>query len=369
MKPRTMAGLRIRCDGDGNPLVAAQRINTEMQISCPENVALSAPIRKATLICPSKIGVGVGNSTTHDVAPLASCGEAYFLRGWRGVIRCWPRSKRPVGTAWRPPYDLAELRDWAEAMPRANIGLAAGYGFGWIDFDFDDAEIMAAVRSVVPASPIARRGMTGQAEPFQAPGGLSSFKIMRRDRPAKPLIEVMASSGFVLVPASIHPDGPRYEWLTPDNPLTLPPSALPMLPSTIEADLRRALAPWAKVDVEVIKPVYRPAGRSLSDRERDRYGLVARAALESYQGQISNKGKGGRSNLIFAMAWALSPYVRERILTKEAVLAAAIQGAEACGFVSDEGERQVQRDVARGLKRGANDRLRDLDNDPHWARR
>ena len=347
------------------PIASAERAVSCKSV-CRSDIAHSAQNRKSTLIRPYIIGVSVGNST-NDVGPLASCGEAYFLRGWQ-VIRCYPRSKKPVGTAWRPPNSLAELRAWVREMPLANIGLAPGNQICWLDFDFDDAEIMAAARFVVPASPIARRGMTGRAEACGVPRGLSSFKIMRRDRPTKPLIEVMASSGFVVTPPSIHPGGPRYQWLTSENPLTLLPCDLPMLPATFEADLRRALAPWSKAATEVVKPVYRQLGASLSDRERDRYGLVADVALDSYRRQISGKGKGGRSNHIFAMAWAMSPYVREKFLAKEDVLAAAIAGAEACGFLRDEGRHQVERDVARGLKRGESDALRDLDKDPHWRR-
>lgn len=339
-----------------------------MQISCLRNIALSAPNRKGSLFCPSKNGAGVDNSTTHDLAPLASCGEAYFLRGWRGVIRCYPRSKRPVGDAWRPPHDLAELRAWVQAMPLANIGLAAVDGVGWIDQDFDDPEIDAALHSVMPRSLMARRGKTGQAEAFRFAPGQRSFKIMRRDQPSKPLIEVMASSGFVVVPPSIHPDGPSYGWTTPGNPLNLWPSDLFMQPATIEAEIRRAMAPWGKPLPEPVEMVFRPAG-ALSDDERRRYGLIADAALASYRRQISALGKGGRSFRIYAMGKSLAPYVREGILTPDEIHAAAIEAAGANGFLDEAGLGRVAKDVSNGLKDGADTPLRDLDKDPHWGRR
>jgi hypothetical protein len=288
------------------------------------------------------------------------------LRGWP-VIRCYPRSKKPVGTAWRPPHDLAELRRWIRDTPDANIGLAAGDGIGWIDQDYDDPEIDAALHSVVPRSPMARRGNTGQAEAFRFPPGMRSFKIMRRDQPNKPLIEVMASSGFVVVPPSIHPDGPRYRWPTSGNPLTLLPSDLPMLPAT-KPDLFRVLAPWAKVEPAPVEMVFRPAG-ALSDDERRRYGLVADAALASYKRQISALGKGGRSFRIYAMGKSLAPYVREGLLKPEEIHAAAIEAAGANGFLDEAGLGRVAKDVTNGLKAGAGDGLRDLDRDPHWRGR
>jgi hypothetical protein len=157
------------------------------------------------------------------------------------------RGKRDgVGSATRRSDD--ELAQLLRRGPW-NLGVAGGYGgLVLIDVDLDDPAFVAAVNSVLPDSPVKRRGMKGWAGAYRTLSGdpLKSAKLIGSDG-THPVLEIISAGGQVVLPPSLHPDtGRPYEWLTERTLLDTRPEELPIIDDDIEQQFRVVLAPWLK---------------------------------------------------------------------------------------------------------------------------
>jgi hypothetical protein len=122
--------------------------------------------------------------------------------------------------------DPAQLEDWWQRWPQANIGLATGIMFDTLDIDGPVG--LAALRQLTPAAdpwlpgPVVRTGGGGWHYWF-APTGLGN-------RPPRGIAHVdwRGIGGCVLAPPSRHASGRAYRWLRNLNQAPLPevPAAL-----------------------------------------------------------------------------------------------------------------------------------------------
>lgn len=178
------------------------------------------------------------------VLPIRPDGKmpAKFAGGvWR-LERDWQRFCTRLPSAF-------EMQIW-ERWPDANVGLAlgpssapAGRQLVALDIDTDDVEIVEAIMSVVPQSPVRKRGKKGSTLFYIAPQSVRSRPY--NDGSKIRILDLLCSGRQTVLPPSIHPDtGEPYVWLTLDTLESFEVSDLPELPADVADRLGEALKPW-----------------------------------------------------------------------------------------------------------------------------
>jgi hypothetical protein len=152
---------------------------------------------------------------------------AYLGRGW-SVIPVGPRDKRPMvpwGAFQHRYADEAEIREWFQRWPAANIGIVTGIISRLAVLDVDarhggDTSLMELERAHAPLPHTieARTGGGGRHVYFAHPGGLVHNQVG-----LAPGIDLRADGGFVVAPPSVHPSGRCYEWSHPPDETPLAP--------------------------------------------------------------------------------------------------------------------------------------------------
>jgi len=163
------------------------------------------------------------------MTPLAHAALAYAGQGFH-VFPIIPRQKLPLtptgfkdATADRPTVTA-----WWTRWPGANIGCVPGRnGYVVIDVDGPVGDA-AAERLGLLAEPtletITGRPDGGRHRWYRHPGG----HIGNAD--LAPKLNVRADKGYVLLPPSVHPDGPIYRWQGRlEDVATLPPAVIALL--------------------------------------------------------------------------------------------------------------------------------------------
>ena len=134
-------------------------------------------------------------------SPIPMCQERNARRLQAGSAIAMPRwqGMRSNDSLRRGPLTVLAWR-WA--------GLLA------IDIDTADKTIVAAIRSVVPASPIAKRGRKGRTDFYR--DKTKTIRARKFSSDFGMLVEVLAHGNQTIVPPSLHPDtGLPYVWLGP----------------------------------------------------------------------------------------------------------------------------------------------------------
>lgn len=143
-------------------------------------------------------------------AGRGKCPGEYRSGHWQGMGK-WQRFRDSTPSAF-------ELGLWSKA-PGANIGVLMGtvarkdLHVVSLDFDAKDADDLDTLLGAAPASPMVKRGKTGETRFYLAPKTLKSKPY---DGPDGRLIDLL--TGFdtrqTVIPPSIHPDtGKPYVWL------------------------------------------------------------------------------------------------------------------------------------------------------------
>lgn len=143
-------------------------------------------------------------------------------RGW-SVVAMRPGGKAPVAP-WQElqqhPASEAEVREWFERWPRANLGVVTGGVSGIVVLDVDaghggEAGLAAleAEHGSLPDTVEARSGGGGRHLYFAHPGGTIPNRVGLRDG-----LDVRGDGGCVVMPPSVHPSGRRYEWAKGRSP-------------------------------------------------------------------------------------------------------------------------------------------------------
>ena len=146
----------------------------------------------------------------------------YASRGWF-IFPLKPRSKLPLiskaagGNGFKDATtDLAQIERWWSACPEANIGLSTGPSrLLVVDIDGPEglAELEAAARErggqwPMPRTLVSRTGRDGGLHMFYAnPTGIPSSQVKGSH------VDIRGSTGYVVLPPSIHPSGTAYEWV------------------------------------------------------------------------------------------------------------------------------------------------------------
>lgn len=136
--------------------------------------------------------------------------------------------------------DESQIRAWWEATPNANIAAATGRASGVVVVDCDEGinekegpkkgqpkvglqslQQLQADNDELPDTLCQRTGRGGMQLFFVYPEGVEkvpcSVSTVAED------IDVRGDGGYVMVPPSIHPTGPTYEWLNDCSPAAMPP--------------------------------------------------------------------------------------------------------------------------------------------------
>jgi hypothetical protein len=177
---------------------------------------------------------------------LAQAAVHYARRGLR-VLPLQPRGKVPVFEEWqeRATSDPECVESIWERMPTANIGVAMGPGSGIVDFEADDPNAERALQELFD-------GEFPVCPTFRSSRGVHRLFCYSPRLPHKATHKIgkldikIGADGLgsqCVFPPSIHPDGPRYEWLPG---LSLDDVDPPEIPETVLRKLEASTRPNAK---------------------------------------------------------------------------------------------------------------------------
>lgn len=190
-----------------------------------------------------------------------------YLENGLSVMPCVPGDKFP-GTyseagGWIPAYDWQkygneraptgfELKIW-DRWPDAGICAALGRIAGKnglhlvaVDIDTDEPAEIAAIRSVLPGSPCAKRGAKGETQFYLAPPSVVSRCY--NDANKRRMLDLLCEGRQTVMPPTLHPKtGQPYHWITPDALDSFDIADLPILPDDIGDRLAKALEPFGHV--------------------------------------------------------------------------------------------------------------------------
>ena len=157
----------------------------------------------------------------------------------------------------------------------------------------DRPEIAAAIRRVIPASPVAKRGQRGWTEIGRTSRPIASRRYYGPD--GEILVELLGDGRQTVIPPSVHPDTERpYEWLGLATLLNTPLADLPLWPGDIGECLRKELAPFLAPEKKSRPQRSRPSP-ILTDAMRKRHrkcGLLRPSALASRNWPRSQRKPG-----------------------------------------------------------------------------
>jgi hypothetical protein len=237
-----------------------------------------------------------------------------------------PRSRRGLHDA---TVDLAAVGRWWRRWPEANLAVRTGArpaGAGVVVLDVDPAhggdlalEALVADRGPLPATLEVATGGGGRHLYFAHPGGVVPNSAGRLGLG----LDVRGDGGYVVVPPSRHPAGPRYRW-----------SPAPLAP--LPAWLHQLMLPPP--------PPPRPDPPAVS-----RPGTWAAAALADEAAGVRAAPEGVRNHTLNRAAFALGQLVAGGHLDETAVVAELLDAAATAGL----GEGEARATVASGLRAGA----------------
>ena len=189
------------------------------------------------------------------MGPFEQHAERLIERGYT-VVPIVPGTKKPgflcnghwTGLmAWTTRFNgHGSLQEERERWGRgdAGIGVLGGppsQGLIGIDIDTEDADILAALLTVLPPTPVKKSGARGETRFYYGPGIASQSWSIAGQR----MIEIVGPGRQTVLPPSIHPDTQApYRWLTPDTLEDLQPQELPALPDNVAEQITLALAPF-----------------------------------------------------------------------------------------------------------------------------
>lgn len=116
------------------------------------------------------------------------------------------------------------------------LGTAAGEGYelGAVDVDTDDPLLLGQIESVLPPSPVRKRGAKGYTAFYRVPAGTKGRNWRKGGRGLCDLLTGNATRQTVL-PPSVHPTGVVYQWMTDETLANTRPEDLPaLLPDQVE---------------------------------------------------------------------------------------------------------------------------------------
>lgn len=238
-------------------------------------------------------------------SPFSNSASTYREQGL-SVMPCGPGTKFPgrftpadgwfKESTWQKYCERLptgfEMELW-ERWPDAGICLALGAASApagkilvAMDIDTDEPAEVAAIRSVLPGSPVAKRGAKGETQFYLANPCVQNRPF--NDGNKRRMLDLLAHGRQTVMPPTVHPDtGAPYQWLTPDTLESFDVADLPVLPDDIADRLAAALAPFGYV--EPPKLALGEAGDAELDGERVHRALndAALANLDAWVPALS----------------------------------------------------------------------------------
>jgi hypothetical protein len=269
-------------------------------------------------------------------------------------------------------YGLGGACGYGGPILKDDRGKILGCGTGGliaVDIDTEDEAIMAAVRSVLPASVVAKRGKKGRTDLYRAVGEIKNRKLKAG---GSPIVEILSGGSQTVLPPTIHPDiGQPYTWLTERALWDVTPDELPEItPEHIER-LAAALEPWTGKAKPKAADQIDAAGRidwiarfvppGLSDRpDLRRYTAKAAADIQGRCGDLAKQPEPGRNEALFDAACYLGKWVHHSLVTRAELTGQLLAACRANGVLDADGEDQCMATIENGLTKAEGDPLPEL---------
>jgi hypothetical protein len=203
-----------------------------------------------------------------DFSPYALAGARLIERG-HPAIPVAPGTKAPGQFefgVWKFMYEWQRYCDriptqyeyplWGR-WPDANVGVAIGSRLKVIDVDTDDPLLTAALLSVLPDTPVRKRGRKGFSAFYQGSPAIASAAFnVNGER----VVDLLGYGRQTIVPPSLHATtGRRYVWTDEGTLEDTPVESLPSIPEDFAEALGGALAPFGYTP-EPVRAVASPSG-------------------------------------------------------------------------------------------------------------
>jgi putative DNA primase/helicase len=311
-------------------------------------------------------------SVPASTSPYNEFGERYIDSGY-SAIPIEPGTKKPGKyssgewhdgmSEWtrfcdRKPSEI-EIGHWTK-WPDAGVGVACGFnGLVAIDIDTDESEIVAAIRSAIPDSPVSKKGAKGETRFYRGnvertdsdgeiTGSIASvqFKIN-----GKAVLDVLAHGRQTVLPPTVHPDtGVPYQWLGSESLDYVSIDNLPELPDDINDRLTTALAQFDSAST--VKPVGKSkAAPSSAAPSRTRNPQYVKGAINAELARLANTS-GGRNDQLNKSAFALGTLVGAGELAYDKAEELLFDAATENGYVEKDGASEARATIKSGLDAG-----------------
>ncbi len=189
-------------------------------------------------------------------SPYASTGPKLIDCGYH-AIPIMPGSKRPGNFSFGQWYGTSSWQDYCDRIPteyefplwakwpNAGVCVALDHRLKVIDIDTDNPALMAAVLSVLPDSPVKKRGQKGFSAFYQgSPAIVSAPFTVKRER----VVDLLAHGRQTVLPPTIHPSsGKPYTWTDQATLIDTPIDELPALPDNVATLIAEALTSFGYV--------------------------------------------------------------------------------------------------------------------------
>ncbi|MGA7328007.1 MAG: DUF3987 domain-containing protein [Rhodomicrobium sp.] len=284
------------------------------------------------------------------------------------------RSKKPIPYGWskrcETPLKDTEIAKLIRDHPAAGIGIACSYkNIVGIDNDTDRPEIMAAIKSVLPATPVSKRGKRGCTDFFRSSKPLASRRFKTPD--GETLVEILAAGRQTVLPPTMHPElGKPYAWLTNATLFDMRVEDLPLIPDDIASKIEAVLGNWIE------KPEHRIGeglgaeeviAKNLTASERKRYEGFVAAAIAARAGELAELGEGSRNATLFRDICRLGKFAHHGIISGNDLGSPFYDACKENGLVHEEGEAAVIATINSALAASKRDPLRALADRPRDA--
>jgi Bifunctional DNA primase/polymerase, N-terminal len=258
---------------------------------------------------------------------LASAGFAVFP--------CIYGQKEPATK--RGFYDsttnAATIRRWFGGNFKRNLAVRTGQASGAWALDEDNVDSLKALTKQYGPLPITRqsrssRGLHYWFKTTVLPIPTSSGRVGSG-------LDVKGEGGYIIVPPSIHPDGPAYRWLNNEPIVEAPPWLLVLARKPTPSQQQPPPSPNAP------RPSSGPPGA---------YGLAAlRSEIDTLAAMAP---QSGRNNQLNRASFSLHQLVAGGELDAGEVERQLVDAATANGLVAEDGMRQTMATIRSGAKAG-----------------
>ena len=238
--------------------------------------------------------------------------------------------------------------------------MALGAGLIAIDIDTEDPAIVAAIRSAMPASIVAKRGRKGQTNFYRDPTEIICARKLRG--PAGMLVEILGPGNQTVIPPTWHPaTGQPYRWTTERWLENTPVNDLPVISADIADRMAVVLRPWLEKPPRqaVVRSPASASDLSLQGREQHRRYATAILARE-LTALGSMAPNSGRNDAAFRLVCRVGRWAHHRIIPHDQLVADVFGACERNGLVRDDGRKAVLATIESGLAKSAGDTLPEL---------